>query len=217
MESKPLTLKDRFKFLCHKELECFNKCCRRVNLFLMPYDIIRIKNRLGISSSEFLRKYTTWHIGYYTGLPVVMLKMNPECPFVSDEGCTIYEDRPGSCRLYPLARVKIGNEEYYYIIREDFCKGFEEDRVWTVEEWIKDQGAEKYNEMNDLFMELISAKNRLGRELNERELELIYMACFDIDRFRDFITKAGYDVSDYSDEELIRFSIKWVIKEVLKS
>ncbi len=215
MESEPLTLKDKFKFLCHKGLECFNECCKNQNLFLTPYDVIRMKNRLKITSTEFLKKYTTWHIGYYTGLPVVMLKMEPKCPFVSEEGCTIYEDRPSSCRLYPLARVKIGNEEYYYIVKEDFCKGFEEDKEWTVEEWIKDQGAEVYNRMNDVFMELISAKNRCKRELSEDEIKMVYTACFDIDRFREYLSE-NYDVLSYSDEELMVFAIKWVIKNILQ-
>ncbi len=216
MESEPLSLKDKFRFLCHSGLECFNVCCRNINLFLMPYDIVRIKNRLGISSTEFLKKYTTWHIGYYTGLPVVTLKTKPKCPFVSDEGCTIYEDRPGSCRLYPLARVKVGDEEYYYVIREEFCKGFEEEKEWTVEEWVRDQGAEKYNEMNDLFMELISAKNECKRELSREEVETIYTACFDLDRFRYIVYREGYDVFDFDDEKLMKFAIKWVIEEILR-
>jgi Fe-S-cluster containining protein len=24
------------------------------------------------------------------------------CPFVTDKGCSIYEDRPEACRLYPV-------------------------------------------------------------------------------------------------------------------
>ena len=39
----------RFKFKCHKDVKCFTKCCRGINIILTPYDIIRMKNRLGAS------------------------------------------------------------------------------------------------------------------------------------------------------------------------
>ena len=44
----------RFRFKCHKDVKCFTKCCRGINITLSPYDIIRLKNRLNLSSEEFL-------------------------------------------------------------------------------------------------------------------------------------------------------------------
>jgi len=181
----------------------------------MPYDVIRIKNNLGLTSTEFLKKYTKCQIGYNSGLPVVLLKMRDDlkCPFVSDEGCTIYKDRPSSCRLYPLVRMRSKDEEYYFIIREEHCKGFEEAKEWTVREWLKDQGVEKYNEMNDVFMELISAKYESGKTLNQDELQLFYLACYDVDRFREFVTSRSLDVEEKilkDDEELVKFGIRWL-------
>ncbi len=211
-----LTLRDKFRFSCHKGIECFNKCCYDLSLFLTPYDIIRLKNRLGLTSTEFLKRYTRCHIGYQTGLPVVTLKMRDDlrCPFVTDDGCSVYEDRPGSCRLYPLARVKIGNGEIYYIVREEHCMGFEENKVWTVEEWIKDQGAIEYNRMNDLFMRVISKKNEIGRELSDEELRIVYLACFDVDRFRKYAMEKSLSLPE-SDVEIMKFGINWVVNEVL--
>ncbi len=213
-----LTMKDKFKFLCHKEIECFNKCCYDLNLFLTPYDVIRMKNGLGLSSSEFLKKYTTWHIGFNTGLPVVTLRMKNDlkCPFVTKEGCKIYKDRPSSCRLYPLARVKVGDKEYYYIVKEEHCKGFNENKIWSVEEWLKDQEAEIYNKMNDLFMELIAAKQRIGRKLNHEEIQLFYLACFNIDEFRKFALKEGILNKSMDDVELMKFGFKWIKEKVFK-
>jgi hypothetical protein len=49
---------DRFQFLCHRDMECFTRCCAALSLVLMPYDILRLKNRLGISSEEFLNTHT---------------------------------------------------------------------------------------------------------------------------------------------------------------
>ncbi|RLI78751.1 YkgJ family cysteine cluster protein [Archaeoglobales archaeon] len=213
-----LRLSDKFKFLCHKNIECFNRCCYDLNLFLTPYDIIRLKNRLKLTSTEFLKKYTTWHVGFKTGLPVVVLKMRDDltCPFVADKGCLVYKDRPSSCRLYPLARIKLRDEEYYYIVREEHCKGFDEDKEWTVEDWLEDQEVNEYNRMNDLFMELISSKHKSGKRLNDEEIQLVYMACFDVDQFRGFVkenellNKLDVEIDIQDDVELMRFGINWL-------
>jgi len=211
--SRKLTHNDTFRFSCYKGIECFNKCCNDLNLLLTPYDIIRIKNNLGITSSEFLEKYTIRQIGPSTGLPVVVLKLkDKKCPFVSEDGCTIYKDRPGACRLYPLVRMRSKNEEYYYILREDFCAGFKEEKEWTVGEWLEDQGANRYNEMNDVFMELVLGIYTTGKKLNDEELQKFYMACYDVDRFREFAL-ANLGVSDEvirDDEKLIEFGIEWL-------
>jgi hypothetical protein len=47
-----------FKFKCHPGVACFTECCRDINIILTPYDIIRLKNRLDLSSEEFLALYT---------------------------------------------------------------------------------------------------------------------------------------------------------------
>ncbi len=41
------TLDDKFKFSCHKELTCYNTCCRDVNIFLTPYDVLRMRRGPG--------------------------------------------------------------------------------------------------------------------------------------------------------------------------
>ena len=48
----------KIQFLCRPGLSCFTTCCQDVNIFLTPYDILRMKDRLGIPSHEFLDKYT---------------------------------------------------------------------------------------------------------------------------------------------------------------
>ena len=47
-----------FRFRCHKGIRCFNECCADLKLALTPYDILRIKNRLGMGSGEFLDTFT---------------------------------------------------------------------------------------------------------------------------------------------------------------
>ncbi len=68
----------KFQFQCHKGVKCFNKCCRDINIILTPYDIIKLKTRLGLSSEEFLALYTEPQILEKTDLPVVTLKLLDE-------------------------------------------------------------------------------------------------------------------------------------------
>ena len=78
-----------------------------------------------------------------------MLKMSDDeeksCPFLSDKGCTVYEDRPFSCRAYPLERAVArlddgyGRLVQYFIANHSHCFGHMESREWTVREWTEDQ------------------------------------------------------------------------------
>lgn len=53
-----LCIDDRLDFHCSAGLACFTACCRDVNIFLSPYDILRMKNALRISSGDFLDSFT---------------------------------------------------------------------------------------------------------------------------------------------------------------
>ena len=101
--------KDKFRFECHSGVTCFTKCCKNADMYLYPYDIIRLKKNLGISSDEFLKKHTISAFRDNAFFPNLMLKMSnneeKSCPFLSNNGCTVYEDRPFSCRAYPLERA----------------------------------------------------------------------------------------------------------------
>jgi len=43
-----------FRFRCNPGVPCFTRCCGDVTIALTPYDVIRLKNALGVSSKEFL-------------------------------------------------------------------------------------------------------------------------------------------------------------------
>ena len=227
-----LALDDIFKFSCHPDIDCFNRCCGDLNQFLTPYDILRLKKGLKLSSGEFLKRYTTHHIGPGSGLPVITFKMlqsnNMSCPFVSKTGCTVYQDRPGSCRIYPLGRIvqrrpeKATFEEFHILIKEPHCLGFMESKEWTVRSWKQSQGLSLYDEMNDLLMDIISLKNRSRKKrLTQSENDLFYLACYDLDRFRDFVfekrlweahalEQEAVESLKVDDVALMRFGIEWI-------
>lgn len=234
----PVGTTDSFRFECSKRIACFNSCCRDLNQFLTPYDIVRLKNNLGVSSGRFLERYTLQHTGPQTGLPVVTLKPSgtadeARCPFVSEDGCRVYDDRPGSCRMYPLARLASRSREtgeiteHYAILRESHCRGFEAGESHTVGEWIEDQGLGVYNEMNDRFMEIISLKNRLmPGPMDLKSRHMFHLACYDLDNFRRQIREEGLlcdaneggstDPAIYQNDdiELMKVGLKWVREAV---
>jgi len=185
-----------FRFGCSPAVACFNECCRDLNQFLYPYDILRLKKGLGISSGEFLERYTTRHIGPESGLPIVALQTADAealtCPFVTEKGCRVYPDRPASCRTYPLVRAISRNRESgliterFMLLNETHCLGFEEPEEQTVRQWIKDQDIEVYNHINDHLMEIISLKSRLRQgPLDLKSQQLFYTALYDLDNFRN--------------------------------
>lgn len=194
---------DSFQFACHRNVPCFNRCCADLVQFLTPYDILRLKQRLGISSSEFLSRYTRQQTGAETGLMIISLKGNDpadnRCPFVTEEGCSVYEDRPSSCRSYPLVRLAARSRETgriserFFLMKETHCLGFDQGGTWTSREWVANQGLAEYNRMNDLMMSIISAKNRIapGRSLSLSEANIFYTGCYDLDRFRSEIHETG--------------------------
>ena len=194
----PLLQNDRFTFSCSKKVPCFNQCCRDLNQFLTPYDILRLKNRMGLSSGRFIERYGFQQTGPETGLPIVSLKMEVakdlKCPFVTPSGCGVYEDRPSSCRTYPLVRLasrsrETGNiAERFLLLKEPHCLGFEQGRIWTIHEWIENQEVSFYNEMNDMLLEIISLKNQnLSGSLDVKSRRCFHMALYDIDAFRSNI------------------------------
>ena len=225
-----LTPENDFRFECHQGLNCFTRCCRNITIFLTPYDILRMKNALNISSGDFLADYTMSMIGD-AGLPVVLLKMKDDdektCPFVTSQGCTIYPDRPWSCRTYPLQpeSTKItekAGKEYYSVMDLPFCLGLEADRVLALSEWIEEQGIAIYQEMEALFKTITTNESLMKNKITNKKIqEMFYMACFDLDRFRRFIMDSTFlerfDVTPdevekikEDDVKLYHFAIRWL-------
>ena len=227
----PLARDDRFQFACGPDVPCFNACCRDLNQYLTPYDIYRLKSSLGLPSTEFLSRYTVTHLGPQTGLPVISLKAvsdeDLQCPFVSDAGCRVYEDRPSSCRTYPLARAITRSREtgevteHFALIREDHCSGCEQAHTQTVREWIQDQELELFNRFNDMLMEIISLKNQMHpAPLDIREQRIFRLALYDLDGFRQHFQDHGLpDDSEMAaarieilddDVKLLEFGHRWI-------
>lgn len=210
----PITLQETFCFACHPAVPCFNECCRDLNQFLTPYDILRLKNHLGLTSREFLQRYTSQHVGPDSGLPIITLKPgNPpdlSCPFLTPRGCSVYEDRPSSCRTYPLMRGiarcrQTGRmTEQFMVLKETHCRGFERGRSQTVQQWIDGQQIADYNDINDKLIQIISLKNtRTPGALDLKARHMFFTALYDLDSFRNQIVENGILADSNIDPELV--------------
>ncbi len=65
---------DTFRFGCHAGVSCFNRCCGDANIFLSPYDVLRMKKRLDMTSSDFLDQYALMPVQKEMQTPVVVLR-----------------------------------------------------------------------------------------------------------------------------------------------
>ncbi|MFO7748848.1 MAG: YkgJ family cysteine cluster protein [Desulfobacteraceae bacterium] len=230
-----MTRNSTFKFKCHKGVSCFTDCCRGINIMLTPYDILTMRKKLDLSSEEFLAIYTDLHLLEKADLPVVTLKLlddeRKSCPFVKDkEGCIIYEDRPTTCRYYPLGVGSLSyasdhsdEDEFFFTVKEDHCKGFEEDKEWTVAEWREDQGIDLRDKVNAGWTDLIVRKKSVpdSIKLSEQSKQMFFLACYNIDKFRKFVFESTflsrYEYNENLIEEikndevkLLQFGFEWM-------
>lgn len=231
-----LTPQSKFVFQCYPGVPCFKLCCSELHLPLTPYDILRIRDFLKLSTDEFLLLYTEPFILPKSGLPIARLKMKEDaeknCPFLGEGGCTIYEVRPLACRYYPLGfglfrnRDERKNEEFYYLVKEGFCQGLESGAEMTVEEYRASQGIPGLEEPILEWAEIIMKKESLGPvEVPSKSLELFFMVSTNPERFRAFIFETKFleifeveekvleDIKK-DDLKLLQFGFKW-LKTVL--
>ena len=211
---KQLGLTDTFSFSCHSRLSCFNSCCRNKHLPLTPYDIVRIRKALNLHSDDFLEKFTLYRLDPNSGFPILSIRMGDKeglCPFVGSDGCTIYDDRPTACRLFPLGRSSgislsgTAREEFFYLLDIPGCKGVKEEKVQSVGEWRNDQGLFPYIEMNDKMLGLLFHPNRDGtKHLDQRQQQKVMVACYNIDLFREFVFKTGFAEQYKMDKETVK-------------
>lgn len=214
---KGLGKNEFFSFRCHADLECFTRCCRNLNLFLYPYDVLRLKNRLNISAEQFLDTHVDIVLRESNFFPDVLLRMANDkertCPFLNESGCTVYPDRPDTCRTFPLEQGILfqgptgSATDVYFFKPPDFCLGQHEQQEWTPETWAEDQGAVAYHEMTAKWAEVkgLFQVNPWGAEgPYGPKAKMAFMATYNVDKFHDFVFQSTF---------LKRYKVK---SEVLK-
>lgn len=218
---RKLSETDTFSFACRPELDCFNRCCRNLNLFLYPYDVLRLCQNLGISSGEFIDRYVDVVLRDGNHFPDVLLTMadNEEktCPFLTKAGCSVYNDRPYLCRLFPVEQAMVmedtaGRHGFIYIFRPpEFCHGPGRGDPMTPGQWIENQNAERYVRMTMQWAEIkaLFVNNPWpGDGAYGPGAKMAFMAAYNLDAFGDFVFKSGF---------LKRYRVKKAIQKKLRA
>ena len=175
-------------------------------------------------------RYTDMSLEEYPPFPIVKLKMlkNGRCPFVTKRGCIVYKDRPSACRLYPIARASMvvdrNKKEKFFIIRENHCLGFNEDKEWNLHEWLEHEGIIVYDKFNMPWFEIVTSYSKLKSESKDKlfkKMQVFFMASYNLDKFKEYIFNSKFfDLYDVplsvkeeiriDDESLLSFALEWL-------
>lgn len=213
---------DTFLFQCHGGLSCFTGCCRDVTIFLTPYDVLRLRQRVGLTSREFLDRHAL--VSQAQVIPLVLLRMNEEdekrCYFVTREGCSVYEDRPWACRMYPL---DLGEEGGYRVaVGEDRCKGFGQGEPRRVRVYLESQEVGPYVAEEKLFQAISNDPRVASLDVNNPAIfQMVFMATYNLDAFREFVFQSSFlqrfalpkdrvERMRTDDLELLHFGYEWL-------
>jgi Fe-S-cluster containining protein len=194
----------RITFRCAPGIACWNACCSNIDISLTPYDLLRLRKRLDLSSAQLLTRYT---LPYeldkddIAGVKLRPVEGGTACPFMRPEGCAVYEDRPTACRYYPVALLSMRKQDeyvdhdHYALVREDHCQGHCAKRSISIDDYRREQGVELYDDLSRGWRQLILKKKSSGPTVGKPSLksrQLFFMACYDLDQFRAFVASEGF-------------------------
>ncbi|HVA12233.1 MAG TPA: YkgJ family cysteine cluster protein [Stellaceae bacterium] len=134
---------EHFGFLCRR---C-TRCCHNKRIQVNPYEIARLARRFGQSTSAFGAASTEGGAGNYLNRTD-----SGACVFLGPEGCTVHEDRPLVCRLYPLGRhvSADGTERFSHMTPHPQTESEINDRG-TIGEFLATQGAAPFMRAADEY------------------------------------------------------------------
>jgi Fe-S-cluster containining protein len=171
MELNIKQLHNKFKFKCKR---C-GLCCDNTIIYLYPFDIKNICNKLNITTTEFNLKCSLFKLDRNNILRCI-LKNRPKCPFNDDSNCKIYELRPIRCRLFPLGRIFKDNKIFYALPTER-CIGFNTGHKQTIQEWLDKEKVTEYNELTKDWNNFI-IKLKSNNLIKQKPFQVIFKKIF---------------------------------------
>jgi Fe-S-cluster containining protein len=196
---------ERFRFRCHADLDCFNRCCRNLNLFLYPYDLLLLKNHLQMTAEAFIDAYVDLVLRPDNFFPDVLLRMRHDdertCPFLTPEGCAVYPARPDTCRTFPVEKGALYRgasrppEIVSFFRPPEFCLGQHEAQEWDLARWADDQEAGIHNRMTAEWAAIkrLFLKDPWGAEgPSGPKARMAFMAAYNLDSFRSFVFESSF-------------------------
>lgn len=202
-DGKKYSINDLVKADCDDCRGC-SACCHGMgsSIVLDPLDVHRLMSHFQTRFEVLLESKIELNI--VDGVILPNLKMNTQaagepCVFLNAEGrCTIHEDRPGICRIFPLGRV-YENNSFSYILQIHECQKENRSKV-KVSKWIDTPELKKNQQfITDwhYFLKVVQAKLAAGgnEELIKRTtmqiLQYFYIEPYhqDADFYEQFDTR----------------------------
>ena len=140
------TRESRFSYDCH----ACSRCCYDKIIKVNPYEVARLADNLGLSTTEFLSRYTTAN-----GTTLKQTDLGA-CVFLTPQGCGVHQDRPLVCRLYPLGRRVSGDgaETFREVMPHPQTEG-SYGTQGTVQEFLTKQGAQPFIDAVERYVALV--------------------------------------------------------------
>lgn len=117
-----------------------SRCCRGKIIPLNPYEVARLAQTLGTTTTEVLAQFTG------TGGSTLAVRQDESCIFLGERGCTVHAGRPLACRLYPLGRqVAPDGEERFAEVEPHPQSAGTYGGPGTVGDYLRSQDVEPYH------------------------------------------------------------------------
>lgn len=180
---------DMAKLGCNDCLGC-SACCKDMgrSVILDPMDIFLLCKNLGQSFEMLLGG--TLELNVVDGIILPNLKMSGNdlaCPFLNAGGrCSIYDFRPGICRMFPLGRYYEG-DGFQYFLQVNECQKPNRSKV-KIKKWLGIPDLKSYEQYIGQWhsylmdMEAVIENGRddaLTKKIDMFILELFYLTPYD--------------------------------------
>ena len=141
-----LTRESPFSYTCN---QC-SRCCYDKRIQVNPYEVARLAQNKGLSTTEFIAKYLE------PGKPYLDNQPSGACVFLTDQGCGVHADRPLVCRLYPLGQKLSGEgqESFHHATPHPETEGVYGHDA-TVEDFLRAQGVTPFLEVRDRYVAVV--------------------------------------------------------------
>lgn len=130
---------ETFRFKCR----ACGKCCKNRNdVILTSHDLFRMAKELKKGIRDVIQTYCHSYIGSDSSIVIVTIQgvgANETCPFLSGKRCSLHNQKPSRCALFPLGRVyDIRDGRVRYFLQNVRCGST--NKAWLLEKWIENFG-----------------------------------------------------------------------------
>lgn len=196
----------------HFECSRSGECCRHMEIFLNPYDILRMAEALGMTTIQLIQDHVLFLENKQQGIlkPVLKAAREGVCAFNSNRLCKIHRDRPLPCRLFPIARM----DEDYHLQQVSYCKGLSSRRKQDVASYIQEEEAQEHLEAAKPYHRIMKTYVSMDGSMDLETRDLFHKVLYDF----DLVFGRGYPGLTCFDKSMLAIeSASFILESVRKN